>query len=276
MAKSFKKLGVENCFIDNLDSWYSTPPNDYDVVIVLRGLSEYRPYASHVNILWIISHLERVLLDEMKKYDQIYCASKKYSNQLNSQHSLGVMTLLQATDPDLFFRKSFSKSSHTLLFVGISRKIYRKSVKYLVDNGFDDVKVIGREWEDFIDSSYISQQNIPNSELSLEYQSARFVFNDHWDSMMDFGFISNRIFDVVACGGKLITDYVEGIDEIVPNNAVFAYRQLSEISEYLSSPERWPSNEDIKEASSVVSTQHTFLARAETLLTFIRTSARFC
>lgn len=275
LVKAFKKIGINNCFIDNLDSWYSTPPGEYDVVIVLRGLSKYKPYSNHTNILWIISHPEKISASEMQQYDRIYCASIKYSAKLNSQHALNVIPLLQATDPDLFFPRDLKEySSSTLLFVGNSRNIYRESVKYLFENNFNGLKVIGRDWEQFIDSSCIAMQNIPNTQLCSEYQSAHFVFNDHWDTMRQHGFISNRIFDVVASGAKLITDYVEGLDSIIPVNVIFAYNQTDEIKDYLNSPHSWPKASDLSHAASLIRRDHTFLARANTILAYIMSRAR--
>jgi len=270
LVKAFKQIGINQCYIDNLDRWYSTPVDDYDVVIVLRGLSQYKPDPKHLNILWIISHPEKIPVDEMQQYDKIYCASKKYADHLNLQHPLNVTPLLQATDPDLFRpRKERSFSGDTLLFVGNSRNIYRDSVKYLVENNFDQLRVIGRGWEQFIDASYISMQNIANSQLCKEYQSAHFVFNDHWDTMREYGFISNRIFDVVASGSKLITDYVEGLDSILPRNIVFSYHHVDEIKRYLQSPHSWPTPQSLTKAASFIRKNHTFKARAKTILSYV-------
>ena len=270
LVKAFKQIGVDQCYIDNLDRWYSTPSDDYDVVIVLRGLSQYKPDPKHLNILWIISHPEKIPADEMQQYDKIYCASEKYADHLNLQHSLNVSPLLQATDPDLFWpRNDSSLLGDTLLFVGNSRNIYRDSVKYLVENNFDQLRVIGRGWEQFIDASYVSMQNIANAQLCKEYQGAHFVFNDHWDTMREYGFISNRIFDVVASGSKLITDYVEGLDSILPKNIVFSYHHVDEIKHYLQSPHSWPTPDALTKAASFIRENHTFEARAKTILAYV-------
>ena len=52
-------------------------------------------------------------------------------------------------------------------------------------------------------------------DLPRHYASAEVVLNDHWDSMRENGFVSNRIFDVLACAAPLVTDRVAGLpDEI--------------------------------------------------------------
>jgi spore maturation protein CgeB len=38
------------------------------------------------------------------------------------------------------------------------------------------------------------------------------VLNDHWPDMRRLGFISNRVFDVLACEGFVLSDRVAGLD----------------------------------------------------------------
>ena len=39
------------------------------------------------------------------------------------------------------------------------------------------------------------------------------MLNDHWRDMRDEGFISNRIYDALACGAFVLSDEVPGIGE---------------------------------------------------------------
>ena len=74
--------------------------------------------------------------------------------------------------------------------------------------------VFGTRWNQFIPEHYIKGQNIDNKKLAGFYAAAGVVLNDHWASMAEYGFISNRLFDAVASGAFVISDYVEGIEEI--------------------------------------------------------------
>ena len=40
------------------------------------------------------------------------------------------------------------------------------------------------------------------------------MLNDHWDTMRAWGFVSNRIFDVLACGTPVISDHLPEIEEL--------------------------------------------------------------
>ena len=86
----------------------------------------------------------------------------------------------------------------------------------------------------------VKGNQIDNDELKYYYSSADIVLNDTRGDMIEAGFISNRIFDVTACGGFLISDYIEGIEEIY-GDAIPMYKTEEEFVElinyYLSHPE---------------------------------------
>ncbi|MEA2310435.1 MAG: hypothetical protein QOE28_403, partial [Solirubrobacteraceae bacterium] len=54
---------------------------------------------------------------------------------------------------------------------------------------------------------------LDNAELPRLYSSAAIVLNDHWPDMRAAGFISNRVFDALACGAFVVSDPVEGLRE---------------------------------------------------------------
>jgi spore maturation protein CgeB len=54
------------------------------------------------------------------------------------------------------------------------------------------------------------------------------LLNDHWPSMREQGFISNRIFDAGACGALVVTDEVADL-EAVFGDAVVAYREATDL-----------------------------------------------
>ncbi len=64
---------------------------------------------------------------------------------------------------------------------------------------------------DLIDPRFVRGESIPNADLGRYYSSAAIVLNDHWDDMRAEGFISNRLYDALACGAFVISDHVEGI-----------------------------------------------------------------
>jgi len=249
--------------IHTLDSWYETKPGNR-IILVIRGLSMYKPDPSDFNLLWIISHPDKISAEELEGYDHIFVASHYYSEILKRITKKPISVLLQATDAQRFNPDIHSPIVNNYLFVGNSRKIYRPIVKYLIESGFD-LAVYGSHWHEFIDGSFIKGENILNSELGRYYTGANVVFNDHWQSMASNGFISNRLFDCVACATFVVSDHVEGIDSIF-GGSVYQYRDISEISGILQQKDIWPSSTELRMASNMILESHTFNNRAREIL----------
>jgi glycosyltransferase involved in cell wall biosynthesis len=219
LKSSLIKIG-QNVRIDFLEQWYDYPVNNDHVIIVLRGLTEYKPNPSHLNIIWNISHPDQVSYNEYEKYNLIYVASNSYPDLLNQIINKRVRTLFQCTDYELFNEKrQVELPENTVLFVGNSRNQYRDIVKWAV-NSTKNLQVYGTRWEQFIDKKYIKGLNIDNKELGRYYKSSDVVLNDHWKSMKHYGFISNRIFDVLASGGQLISDKIPFINVLFGDNVI--------------------------------------------------------
>lgn len=199
MKDSLESIG-HKVRIDFLEDWYKHDHNIDRVVIVLRGLSKYRPVKGQINIMWNISHPDKVLFDEYEEYDIVYSASHSYCGFLNYILSSNVIVkpLLQATEV---------KQVEKILFIGNSRKAYRPLVHWAIELGYE-VEVYGNHWEGLVDKAYIKDTYISNDKIKSLYATYKIVLNDHWESMKDFGIVSNRIFDVLSVGGNLVSDYV--------------------------------------------------------------------
>ncbi|MGO2112701.1 MAG: glycosyltransferase family protein, partial [Pseudoclavibacter sp.] len=117
----------------------------------------------------------------------------------------------------------------------------------------------------------IAGHHIPNDELRHYYRGAAWALNDHWPDMRERGFVSNRIFDVLASGGRLLTDDVEGLDGLFPESVlphgVATFRSPAELLELAQSdPAMHSGEETLAIASAHVREHHTFEARASVML----------
>jgi len=184
-----------------------------DVVMVLRGLSRYYPKKQHFNIMWNISHPDKITMEEYNQYDHVLIASEYWAEKIKELLDVPVDYMLQCTDPELFYPEFSERYVHDILFVGNSRKVFRKIIKDLMPSNYD-LAVYGKGWERFLDKKYIKGEHIPNHELRKAYSSCKILLNDHWDDMRDKGFISNRLFDGSACGSLIISDKVHGARDV--------------------------------------------------------------
>lgn len=227
LKKEFEKKGYI-VKIQMLSEWNDSSDSIGDTVIVLRGLSYYKPKVQHFNIMWNISHSDLVSLNEYELYDYVFIASKYWTEQLKDKVKVPVECMWQCTDINKFYPEYNEKYKSDLLFVGNSRKVYRKILKDLLPTEHN-LSVYGADWGGLINKKYIKGDHIPNDELHQAYSSCKILLNDHWEDMREKGFISNRIFDGLACGAYIISDEVSGLDELFKGR-VSTYSTVDELN----------------------------------------------
>lgn len=212
LKNALRKLDYD-VHIDKHEEWYEGHESP-DVVIHLFGLHEYKPNPYSLNILWIISHVDKIHKQQLEKYDYIFCSSNLVLDLVrNLVPEIESRLLLQCTDETVFFPNHTIVKDIDVLFVGNSRRVYRDSVRYAIEGGFD-VHVYGTKWEQFISSKYIRAQSLNSDEVASLYRRAKVVLNDHWADQLKYGLVNNRVFDALACGAMVLSDDNQGIKEI--------------------------------------------------------------
>lgn len=182
-------------------------------------------------------------LNDAKNADIVFTGSVKRNNEYKKE-GVNSYFLPQFTKFDKFYPAYDEKYKTKILFVANQwpDSETRKTVKYAVNNNIE-IDIYGVNWEDKLSNDkkhWVKDSQISNDELKYYYSSADIVLNDTREDMIEAGFISNRIFDVTACGGFIISDYIEGIEEIY-GDAVPMYKTEEEfvklIEYYLAHPE---------------------------------------
>lgn len=240
-----------------------------DVAVHLLGLAVPDTRRGQVSVLWVISHPERVKAELCNRYDLVLAASEPYATKLQRTVDAPVFPLLQATDQRRF-RPAASGPDHDLLFVANSRWTRRRIVDDLTPTDLD-LAVYGKDWTaDLIDPRHVRGRGVPNAELHRYYSSAAVVLNDHWPEMAAEGFVSNRVYDALACGAVVVSDPVVGIDEQF-DGAVVTYRSRLDlhgaVTRLLGDEEerQWRA----ERGRAAVLERHTFAHRVERLLSLL-------
>ncbi len=230
LAKSLQKQGY-NTRIDKHEEWYANTRQD--ITIHLFGLHKYTPDPSSINILWIISHPDLIDRDFLIHFDYIFCASSKVADLVKTiVPEIKVDVLLQCTDFDHFYSADDEERIYDVVFIGNSRRIFRNAVKYCIEGNYD-VAIWGTKWEQFIPKQFIKGQSLNSSEVASIYRKARVVLNDHWQDQIDFNLVNNRIFDVLACGTHVLSDYNPGVNEIFEDLTIPMFRDKNEFTDLL-------------------------------------------
>ena len=125
----------------------------------------------------------------------------------------------------------------------------------------------GLNWGRFISSDLIGGDFIENDEIAAKYRSAGIVLNDHWPDMAREGFYSNRLFDSVASGARVISDQVEGLGEIF-QGGVQTYTSPADLEKLCSKENRkiWGTQQEILDRARKIGELHSFDQRAKVLI----------
>ena len=265
LVKSFNKMGQDAKII-----YRDQNPNKFieknTIQLCLRGLFPMEINKKCLNLIWVISHPDQIGKRELTKYDGIFAASHAWALEKSKQWNLEIKPLLQATNPELFkITSSNSAIKSELLFVGNTRGQFRQSVK-IASSCPKHLTVIGSGWENYLPKSMINSNFISNDSLPELYQNSDFVLADHWQDMSKNGFISNRLFDAVSCGARVITDYVPGISDIF-GDSVVEFKNTKDLEILLNQDltEKFGDIESRVKNAQTIQTQHNFDLRAKEL-----------
>jgi spore maturation protein CgeB/GT2 family glycosyltransferase len=265
LARELRRRG-HRTLVQTIDEWDDEEGLRRDVVVHLRGLSHYTPRPGQFNVLWSISHPADLTGPECDGFDLVCAASQAFAAELEAGTSAPVVVLQQATDPRVFKPDPTPEAAHELVYVANSRNVLRPIPRDLLPTD-RDLAVFGANWQGLIDASYVLAEHVPNDALRHIYSSAGIVLCDHWDDMREKGYISNRIFDALACGAFVLSDDVEGLEALL-GEAIAIYRSKDELHElierFLGEPEEC--RRRAAKGREIVLGAHTFAHVADALL----------
>ena len=229
LERGIERLG-HNVIPSFIDNFYPDEHFKSKIDIYMHGFVPFNPpkIDNKINILYLYYPLETAnsnkyknvknivepdwmsLQTELWDFDLVAVASPTYQKEIEK---LGIKTIFtpQFTNPEKFFYEYDEKKAHDILFVG--RPGYERiSALWAIESGFD-VALYGDGWQNKVDNKYFKGPYIDNQELHKYYASAKIVLNDTRQDMKEAGFISNRLYDVTASGGFLISDYMPEIEQ---------------------------------------------------------------
>jgi spore maturation protein CgeB len=88
--------------------------------------------------------------------------------------------------------------------------------------------IYGTGWDRFVDPSLVVAPYVANSELPIVYSSVGVLLADHWEEMRRWGFVSNRVFDALACGTSMVADDLPELADLF-GDAVLTYRSPDDL-----------------------------------------------
>ncbi|MBW2066575.1 MAG: glycosyltransferase family 1 protein, partial [Deltaproteobacteria bacterium] len=186
---------------------------DPDVILHLFGSPPKATLPDHtLNIVWLYSHPDLVTPENLKQFRKIYCASQDFIPKLAQMGYENVELMLPSTSK----RPLSLPPRYDIVFLGNARASRRDGRSIVRDMGGTpyDFKVWGNLWEKILPRKYYGGRYWDYRTLEHLYASARITLTDHHPDMARQGFVSNKVFDVLASGGFVISDENHGISNI--------------------------------------------------------------
>lgn len=235
--------------------------------VVVRGLFPYLPAGGSPRVLWVINHADRVTDEELAAFDHVCVASSIEAERFRERTQVPVHVLHQATDP-WRFRPPGLAPTHAasgVIVVANNRWPGRRAPRWLRQLGVD-FSLYGLKWGGTAEERYVAAQHVPNDRVAGLYATAEIVVADQWAQMSAAGFVANRLFDVAAAGGFVISDWGPGVDEVF-GGLVPTFDSRQELARQL---DRWGSDPVARrtraeELKQLVLAEHCFDHRAATL-----------
>ncbi|MGG7463959.1 glycosyltransferase [Plantibacter sp. YIM 135347] len=273
LAASLERAG-QHVVVDRRERHQNEHDHLEDVVIALRGLDPVPPNPGAVNILWVISHPELVTDAELAAFDLVYAASASWATVASARSGRHVGVLLQATDPAVYFPSddavdgsdggAIVRPVDDAVFVGSTRGVYRDIVRMAVEGGLEP-RIYGPGWSSYVDARFIAGEWLAEHDAAAVYRTAGVVLNDHWSDMAREGFVSNRLFDAVASGARVVSDRIDGVD-VLFGGAVVTVGAEDDLGVLVRGERTFPDRKHLLEIAETVAREHSFDSRARAML----------
>jgi len=198
------------------------------------------------------------------KYDNFIFTSNGLKNACKNEKSL---VLQFATDLDLFNKKQYdSNYDHNLCYVG-NTKSKAATDKYLMCVKDKGLVIYGNHtgWNTEVCKGKISLTN-----EAIAYSSSKICLNAHLEEHLEYGTFNFRIFNILACGGFVISDYSHFLEQEFGECMIFSngYDDLrNKVDYYLANQHE--TDKFRERGFSLIKEKHTFMHRMTELTNWL-------
>lgn len=269
LAQALRRLG-QDVVVQTHDQAESLATRSSDIHLVIHGLASVRRSPGQRHIVWVVSHPESFDLDACDTADLVLVASPRFAEYLRARSNTPVEVVLQATDGVRFQRRPVvPEHQHPVTVVAKTRNVRRRVVADALAAGIRPA-IYGSGWQHLVDPELVVSDHVDNDLLPIVYSSAGVVLNDHWDTMRSWGFVSNRIFDVLACGVPIISDHLPEIQGLF-GAAVPTYGTSADLGDLVRKALADPEAARLRAEGGrqIVLAHHTFDHRASQILAMV-------
>lgn len=173
-----------------------------------------------------------------------------------------------ATDPEIFFPTSTRRYAHPACFVGNGIRSASVNRRYLAPALPFGLVIYGNAWPQ--PYAKVLRGKLPMPDLPKVYSSAQVNLNCHIEEHVVFDTINLRIYDILACGGFVISDSVSSLVENFGDAVVVTDGDedlWAKLVRYLADPDERKRRGEV--GRKIVLNSHVYAHRVETLMKYL-------
>jgi Uncharacterized protein conserved in bacteria len=175
-----------------------------------------------------------------------------------------------ATDPEFFFPQPAQCFQHSVAFVGNDIRGPIVNQCYLMPALPFGLTIYGNNtWVPPLSAA--CRGKLPMPDLPRLYSSAFVNLNAHISEHINLDTINLRIYDVLACGGFILSDHIDSLPTVFGDSVVTTSGDEDEwakLVRYLADPEERCRRS--REGRKIVMSDHTYANRVETVVAYLR------
>lgn len=204
LAAAFERAGYRSR-VDIMPDWADAPADDA-LDLILQGHDHSPPRDGIPAILWLIYPGKRFPLEACLDYDHVFVASDIFARKLARRvPGTSPSVLYQVFDSEVMKPTSAARVSD-LVFVANNHFGHDRPIAVMAREAGEHVRIWGKGWDGDGWRGWVEGETIANRDLGATYGSASAVLCDHTAVMARNGFLSNRVFDALACATPVIMD----------------------------------------------------------------------
>jgi len=175
-----------------------------------------------------------------------------------------------ATDPELFFPQDSNSYQHPVSFVGNDIRGPIVNQRYFVPALPFGLVIYGNKvWSEPLQKVCVGK--LPMPDLPKLYSSSLINLNAHIEEHIELDTINLRIYDILACGGFILSDRVDSLQAIFGDAVVCTTGNEDEWAKlvlYLADGDERQRRS--QEGRKIVLSDHTYANRMETLIKYLK------
>jgi hypothetical protein len=208
LKRAFEALGLP-ARIDPWTAWAAAPGAD-EIDLFLSGTARYTPSPDRPSLFWLVYPKKAFVPTELGAFAHVFVASESYRPELEAHVGKErISTLLQAFDPEVMGHRQVKMTGDVVYVANNHYGDSRRMMEWALAADLP-IKAWGKGWEEPA-AHYVVDSFLPNDQVPVVYSGAGAVLCDHHGKMRNMGFLSNRVYDALACGAPVIVDVDEAM-----------------------------------------------------------------